>query len=140
MYRKIDHIGVAVRSIEEALRLYEEGLGLEKTIVEEVADQKTRVAILPVGDCRIELLEGMGEDSPVARSIARRGEGLHHICFEVEDVHAEVKRLRAAGVRLIDEEPRIGADGRLVVFLHPSSTGGVLMELSQQSNVNPVSR
>ena len=138
--RKIDHIGVAVRSIDAALRLYEGCLGLKKTIVEEVASQKARVAVLPIGDCRLELLEGMGEDSPVARSIARRGEGLHHICFEVEDIHAELNRLRAAGVPLIDEEPRPGADGRLVVFLHPSGTGGVLIELSQQSNVNPVSR
>ena len=130
MYRKIDHIGIAVRSIEDALRVY--GLlGFQGDQVEEVAAQKTRVAMLPIGASRLELLESTEPDSPIARFLARRGEGMHHICFQVDDIGAELRRLRAAGVRLIDEVPRSGADQCLVAFIHPSATGGVLVELSQ---------
>ena len=130
MYRKIDHIGIAVRSIEEALRVYT-GLGFQADQVEEVAAQKTRVAMLPIGASRLELLESTEPDSPIARFLAKRGEGLHHICFQVDDIAEELHRLRAAGVRLIDEVARTGADQCLVAFIHPSATGGVLVELSQ---------
>jgi methylmalonyl-CoA/ethylmalonyl-CoA epimerase len=128
--RRIAHIGIAVRSLKDALALYRT-LGFEPTAVEEVADQGTRVALLPVGESRLELLEPLAPDSPVGRFLARRGEGVHHVCFEVEDVAAEVARLRASGVRMIDESPRPGAGGCQVAFIHPAATGGVLVELSQ---------
>jgi methylmalonyl-CoA/ethylmalonyl-CoA epimerase len=133
LYSKIAHIGIAVRSLDEALRVYTSAFGFVVEHVEEVASQKTRVAMLPIGESRLELLEAMEEDSPVARFIAKRGEGIHHICFQVEDVKQEISRLKAAGVRMIDETPRPGADGCLVAFVHPSSTNGVLVELSQPS-------
>jgi len=129
--RKIDHIGIAVRSIEESLRRYTSGFELSLRSIEPVEDQKTRVAVLPVGDGRLELLESMEEDSPIARFIARRGEGLHHICFQVDNIVEELARLKAAGVRLIDNQPRQGAGGSLIAFVHPESASGVLIELSQ---------
>lgn len=132
MFAKIDHIGIAVRSLDQALRVYTGALGFTVGLVEEVADQGTRVALLPVGDSRLELLESMADDSPIARFIEKRGEGVHHICFLVEDIRQEVKRLKDAGIRLIDDNPRLGADGCLVAFVHPSSTGGVLVELAQR--------
>ncbi len=131
MFSRIDHIGIAVRSLEESLPLYSKGLGISPEHVELVPEQKTRVAVLPVGEGRLELLESMGEDSPIARFIAKRGEGLHHVCFQVEDIVSELKRLKAAGVRLIDEVPRCGAGGCLIAFVHPESAAGVLIELSQ---------
>lgn len=131
MVRKIDHIGIAVRSIEESLRRYTSGFELSLRSIEPVEDQKTRVAVLPVGDGRLELLESMEEDSPIARFIARRGEGLHHICFQVDNIVEELARLKAAGVRLIDNQPRQGAGGSLIAFVHPESASGVLIELSQ---------
>ncbi len=131
MYRRIDHIAVAVRSLDRAMRIYSEVLGLGRGRVEEIPEQKTRVAIIPIGDSRIELLEATTEDSPVAGFIARRGEGLHHICFQVEDLLVEMERLRSAGVRLIDQNPRAGAGGSLIAFIHPSVAAGVLVELSQ---------
>jgi methylmalonyl-CoA/ethylmalonyl-CoA epimerase len=131
LYRKIDHIGIAVQSLERTLKIYEGSLALRVERMEEVADQQVRVAILPVGESRVELLEATADDSPIARFLARRGEGLHHICFQVDSVMDEIRKLKAAGVRLIDEMPRAGADGSLVAFIHPSGTGGVLIELSQ---------
>ena len=130
VYRKIDHIGIAVRSLGEAVERYRR-LGVEAGDIEEVPDQKTRVALLRIGESRIELLEAMQEDSPVGKFLARRGEGLHHICLATDDVALELDRLRRAGVRLIDDAPRLGAGGCLVAFVHPSSAGGVLIELSQ---------
>jgi len=130
MYRKIDHIGIAVRSLGEAVERYRR-LGVEAGDIEEVPDQKTRVALLRIGESRIELLEAMQEDSPVGRFLARRGEGLHHVCLSTDDIASELERLRRAGVRLIDDAPRRGAGGCLVAFVHPSSAGGVLIELSQ---------
>jgi len=133
LYKRIDHIGIAVRSITDALKVYRDGLGLTLVRVEVVADQCTRVAILAVGESRIELLEATAEDSPIGKFIAKRGEGLHHICFQVTNLVEEIARLKAAGLRLIDEAPRCGAEGRLVAFLHPSTAAGVLVELSQVS-------
>jgi methylmalonyl-CoA/ethylmalonyl-CoA epimerase len=130
MFRKIDHIGIAVKSLDAALAVYRT-LGFEPGEVEEVADQKTRVAMLPVGESRLELLEPTEPDSPIGKFLARRGEGMHHVCLQVADVAAEVARLRSAGVRMIDEAPRPGAGGCLVAFVHPTSAGGVLVELSQ---------
>lgn len=129
---KIQHLGVAVGSIDDALAFWRDGLGLELKEIEVVEDQGVRVAMLPLGESRIELLEATGEDTPVGRFVARRGAGMHHLCVEVDDVAARLADLKARGVRLIDEQPRIGAGGALVAFVHPASTGGVLIELTQR--------
>ena len=127
---KIDHLGIATKSIDEALRFWRD-LGLSLVDTEEVADQKVRVAILPLGEARVELLEPTNLDSPVARFLERRGPGLHHVAVRVHDIRETLARLQAAGARLIDEEPRVGAGGCLVAFIHPASAGGVLLELVQ---------
>jgi methylmalonyl-CoA/ethylmalonyl-CoA epimerase len=132
METKIQHLGVAVGSIDEALAFWRDGLGLELKEIEVVEDQGVRVAMLPIGESRIELLEATGEDTPVGRFVAKRGAGMHHLCVEVEDISGKLSELKARGVRLIDEQPRIGAGGALVAFVHPASTGGVLIELTQQ--------
>ena len=129
---KIQHLGIAVGSIDQALEFWRDGLGLELTEIEVVEDQGVRVAILPIGESRIELLEPTGDETPVGKFIAKRGTGIHHLCVEVEDVAAKLADLKAKGVRLIDEQPRIGAGGALVAFVHPASTGGVLIELTQR--------
>jgi methylmalonyl-CoA epimerase len=128
---RLDHVGIAVRSLDEALRPYVNGLGLSVDGTEEVAGERVRVAFLPVGETRIELLEPTAEDSPIARFIQRRGEGVHHLCFQVADLDAALERLKAAGVPLVDESPRGGAGGSRVAFVHPRGMGGVLIELSE---------
>ena len=125
----LDHIGIAVRSIETA-RIYED-LGLLIDHVETVASQGVKTAFLSVGDSRLELLEPTGDASPVAKFIEKRGEGVHHLCFRVDDIDAELARLKAKGYRLINESPVPGAHGCRVAFLHPSAGSGVLIELSQ---------
>jgi methylmalonyl-CoA/ethylmalonyl-CoA epimerase len=132
METKIQHLGVAVGSIDEALAFWRDGLGLELKEIEVVEDQGVRVAMLPIGESRIELLEATGQETPVGRFVAKRGAGMHHVCVEVEDLSAKLAELKARGVRLIDEQPRIGAGGALVAFVHPASTGGVLIELTQR--------
>lgn len=133
---KIDHIGIATRGIQDAAKFYRDVLGLEVSEdlaeTEEVAEQKVRVAMLPIGESRIELLEATSEDSPISRFLEKRGPGIHHIAVRVDDIRAVLANLRAKGARLIDEEPRHGAGGCLVAFVHPSSTGGVLLELVQK--------
>jgi methylmalonyl-CoA epimerase len=126
----LDHIGVAVESIESGLAIYR-SLGIEVEGVEEVAEQGVRVAFLPVGDARIELLEPTHEASPIARYLERRGPGLHHICLRVSDIRLTMARLREDGHRLLSEEPLRGAHDCLVCFVHPKSAGGVLIELSE---------
>ena len=128
---KIDHIGIATRGIEDAITFYRDALGLDVTETEEVAEQKVRVVMLPIGESRIELLEATSEDSPISRFLEKRGPGIHHIAVRVDDIRAALANLREKGARLIDEEPRTGAGGCLVAFVHPSSTGGVLLELVQ---------
>ncbi|HQR36756.1 MAG TPA: methylmalonyl-CoA epimerase [Blastocatellia bacterium] len=128
---KIDHLGIAVRSIDDTLAFYRDAMGLEVAHRETVDDQGVNVAMLPVGESRVELLEPVGPDTPVGRFLDKRGPGLHHVCYEVPDIHEALARLRTSGVRLVDEEPRVGAGGHLVAFVHPSATGGVLVELSQ---------
>ena len=128
---KIDHIGIATRGIEDALAFYRDALGLDVAETEEVAEQKVRVVMLPIGESRIELLEATSEDSPISRFLEKRGPGIHHIAVRVHDIRAALANLRQKGARLIDEEPRTGAGGCLVAFVHPSSTGGVLLELVQ---------
>jgi methylmalonyl-CoA/ethylmalonyl-CoA epimerase len=126
----LDHIGVAVRSIDERLAVYR-ALGLEPSGGEDVPSQKVRVAFLPVGGTRIELLEATAGDSPIAGFIATRGEGVHHLCLEVADIRSAMAMARAAGLAVLSEEPQAGADGAQVCFVHPRSTGGVLIELTQ---------
>ncbi|MGD0125947.1 MAG: methylmalonyl-CoA epimerase [Terriglobia bacterium] len=126
---KIHHIGIAVGSLGAARPVFEKMLGKPADAEEVVEEQKVRVAMFKVGESRLELLEATSEDSPLARSIAKRGEGLHHIALAVEDLAATLRELENAGVRLIDREPRRGAGNELVAFLHPASTAGVLIEL-----------
>jgi methylmalonyl-CoA epimerase len=129
--KKIDHIAIVVRSIEEALQAYQGALGLELTEVEEVPEQAVRVAFLPVGESEIELVEPITTDSGTAKFLEKRGEGMHHICLEVDDIEATLQDLAAKGIQLIDEQPRQGAHGR-VAFLHPRSAHGVLIELVEK--------
>ncbi len=133
MKATIDHIGIAVSDLEAALKFYRDALGLDVRPPEEVPSQKVRAHFVPVGDSALELLEATSEDSPIARSIARRGPGIHHVTLRVDDIAAALAQLRARGVRLIDEAPRPGAEGALVAFIHPSATGGVLIELKQRT-------
>jgi len=130
--KSIDHIGIAVKSIAQALSFYEGVLGLRSSGVEELADQKVRVAFLPVGDCEVELLESTAPDGAVARFIEKNGEGIQHLAFRVEDLAATLGGLKERGVRLIDETPRYGAGGAKIAFLHPKATGGVLIELCER--------
>ena len=125
---KINHLGIATKSIEDALTFWNT-LGLENVHTETVDDQKVRVAMLPIGESRVELLEPTSDDSPISKFLEKRGGGIHHIAGEGDDIAAHLERLKAAGVRLIDETPRIGAEGCLVAFIHPSAAGGVLLEL-----------
>ena len=126
----LDHIGIAVESLAEGVRFYE-ALGLELEGVEEVEKQGVKVGFLPAGETRVELLEPTGPSSPIAKHLERRGPGLHHICVRVTDIRASMASLRDQGYRLLSEEPQEGAHGCLVCFVHPKSTGGVLLELSQ---------
>lgn len=126
---KIDHIGIATGGIAEVANFYREALGLEIEDIEEVAEQKVRVAMLPIGESRIELLEPTTADSPISKFLAKRGPGIHHVAIQVENIRESLRKMKEEGARLIDEEPRTGAGGCLVAFVHPSSTGGVLVEL-----------
>ena len=128
----IDHIGIAVNSIDEAMKFWEGALGVKCHGVEEVAEQKVKTAFLPIDDSEIELLEGTNEDSPVSKFIAKNGQGIQHIAIRVADIEAALAELKEKGVRLIDEKPRIGAGGAKIAFLHPKATGGVLLELCQR--------
>ena len=128
---KINHLGIATKGIDEALKFWSDALGLENVHTEIVEDQKVRVAMLPIGESRIELLEPTSEDSPISKFLEKRGGGIHHIAVEVDDIVASLAKLKSQGMRLIDDEPRIGAEGCLVAFVHPGATGGVLLELVQ---------
>jgi methylmalonyl-CoA/ethylmalonyl-CoA epimerase len=129
----VDHVGIAVRSIDEARRLWEV-LGLAVEQVEEVPHEGVRVAIIPCGESRIELLEATRDDSPIARFLARRGPGIHHLCLKSDDVRGDDARLRAAGFAPLRPQPTRGAGGCWVQFVHPGSTGGVLLELAQEDD------
>lgn len=128
---KINHLGIATNGIDEALEFWEDALGLENVHTEVVEDQKVRVAMLPIGESRVELLEPTSDDSPISKFLEKRGGGIHHIAIDVDDIEASLAQLKAKGMRLIDETPRIGAEGCLVAFVHPASTNGVLLELVQ---------
>ncbi len=128
----VDHIGIAVRSLDQALRFYRQHLRMDVVATETVEAEKVRVAMLPAGESRIELLEATAEDSPIARFLEKRGEGLHHISLRVENLAALLERLSAAGVRLIHSKPAVGAGGHRYAFVHPRSTAGVLLELVEE--------
>ncbi len=127
----IEHLGIAVKSLQEAIPYYENILGLKCYAVEEVVDQKVKTAFFKVGDTKIELLEPMETDSAVGKFIENKGEGIHHIAFKVDDVARSLKEVEEKGVRLIDSAPRKGAEGLMIGFLHPKSTGGVLTEFCE---------
>jgi len=132
MISKINHIGIAVNNIGDALQLYARTLGLNVGAFEVVEEQKTRTAIIPVGDTKIELLEATDSESPIAKHIERRGEGLHHLAFEVDNIESALAELKNKEIRLIDEQPRRGVEDTSIAFLHPKATGGVLLEVVQK--------
>jgi methylmalonyl-CoA epimerase len=129
----LDHLGIAVKSLNSAKRIYEK-LGLSVSEQEEVPAEKVRLVMIPVGQTRLELLEPTSDDSAVAKFIAKRGEGMHHVCLRVPDLTAAVQKLKADGVRLISEDIKVGAGGHRYVFVHPSSAGGVLLELVESGH------
>jgi len=131
MKATLDHIGIAVADLSAALAFYRDALGLEIEAPEDVASQRVRAHFIPAGGAALELLEATAEDSPIAKYVAKRGPGLHHITLRVDDIRAALARLKEKGVRLIDESPREGAHGSLVAFIHPASAHGVLVELKQ---------
>lgn len=131
MIQKIDHIGIAVKSLDEAVEFYEKTLGLKCEGREEVADQKVKTAFFHVGEVHIELLEATAPDSPVAKFIEKKGEGIHHIAYGTDDLSAQLEDLKSKECRLIDEKPRDGAGGKEIAFLHPKATYGVLTEMCQ---------
>jgi methylmalonyl-CoA/ethylmalonyl-CoA epimerase len=129
---KIDHIGIAVANLDEAVKLYEDVLGLELHGTEVVPEQKVRVAFLPIGDTEIELLESTSTEGPIAKFIETKGQGIQHIAFRVDDIEAALEKMKLKGIKLIDEKPRYGAGGAKIAFLHPKSTNGVLIELCER--------
>lgn len=131
MTKKINHIGIAVKNLENAIPFYRDQLGMQFEGTEEVAEQRVRVAFLKIGESRIELLEPTTTDSPVAKFLEKNGEGIHHLAYEVEDIEQVLADFREKGVRLIDEQPRVGAHNSRIAFLHPKSSGGVLTEVCQ---------
>src|SRR5919112_6634390 len=131
---RVDHIGIATRSIEEALSFWRDALGLEVKHTETVEEQGVRVAMLPAGEPRVELLEPTGPASPVAKFLEKRGPGIHHVAVRVPNIRSALARLKEQGARLIDESPRVGAGGCLVAFVHPASAGGVLLELVEHTS------
>ncbi len=132
MVKKISHIGIAVTSLEEQIPFYRDVLGLEFVGTETVEDQKVKTAMFIAGDTRIELLEATAEDSPIAKFLGKRGQGIHHISYQVEDCKSAIQRMQAAGINMIDKEPRRGAGGHSIAFAHPKSTYGVLTELTEE--------
>ncbi len=132
MVKNLDHVAIAVHDVEEAIRFYQDMMGLELKHVEVVKEQKTKVAFLPIGETHIELVEPAAGDSPLVKFLETKGPGIHHLCFEVEDIEGELKTLLKKGAHLIDKNPRPGAHQTRVAFLHPKAAGGVLIELTEK--------
>ncbi len=130
----IEHIGIAVKNLDESIRFYEDVLGMKCYSIEEVADQKVRTAFFQVGDTKIELLESTDPEGPIGKYLEKKGEGVHHMAFAVKGIDNALAQLDEKGIRLIDKEPRKGAEGLDIAFLHPKSTQGVLMELCEDKN------
>ena len=133
MFTKLDHIGIAVKNIDEALRVFSEIFGLDCDVIEEVQEQKVKVAMLPLGETRLELLMSTDPAGPVAKFIERKGEGVQHLAFKVENIERALEELKAKNVPLINPEPRIGAHGAKIAFVHPKATHGVLVELCERN-------
>jgi methylmalonyl-CoA/ethylmalonyl-CoA epimerase len=131
---RIDHVAIVVPEIDAALDFWRDGLGLSLEHVEEIPEQETAVAMMPIGESEVELVQPTTETSGMAKYMIKRGPGLHHICFEVDDIEATLAKLKAKGIRLINEEPVIGAGGKRVAFVHPKSASGVLVELSESGH------
>jgi methylmalonyl-CoA epimerase len=129
MFKKINHIAIAVKSLDDALVRYTQVLGMTLKGIEEIPDQRVKVAMLPIGESRLELVQGTDKDSAVSKFVESRGEGLHHIALEVDNIHDSLNALKFAGVQLIDPVPRIGAGGAKIAFVHPKGLNGVLLEL-----------
>jgi methylmalonyl-CoA/ethylmalonyl-CoA epimerase len=129
---KLEHIGIAVKSIKERLKIWHDLLGLKLIALEDVPDQKVKVAVLENNGIHIELLESTSDDGVIAKFIKKKGEGIHHLCFRVDDVAKTLSRLKNQGIKLIDEVPRTGANNKRMAFVHPKDMGGVLIELSQE--------
>ena len=132
MFKKIDHIGVAVKNLENSLHLFKDILGMQYSGEEVVEEQNVKVAFLPIGESEIELLESTSPNGNIARYIEKKGEGIHHIAFEVDDLEPMLEELQQKGIRLIDKEPRYGAGGTRIAFLHPKNTNGILVELCER--------
>ncbi len=132
MFKKIAHIGIAVKDLEQACQLFGKLFSLKTAHSETVNDQKVKIAMFQIGETKVELTQATDPSSAIAKFIQRRGEGVHHISFEVDDIEKELRRLKASGFQLIHDQPKLGADGYYVAFLHPKSTNGVLVELSQK--------
>ncbi len=132
LIQKLDHIGIAVNNLDEALKLYSEVLGLELVGTEIVEEQKVRVAFLPVGDTEVELLESTSPDGPISKFIEAKGQGIQHLAFKVDDIDAAIEEMKEKGMRMIDEKPRYGAGGARIAFMHPKSSNGVLIELCER--------
>ena len=132
MVNKIDHIGIAVNNLNDTLNFYENILGLKSAGAEIVEEQKVKVAFMPIGDTEVELLESTEEDGPIAKYIAKNGEGVQHIAYRVDDIEKAIAEMKEKGIRMIDEKPRYGAGGAKIAFCHPKSTFGVLIELCQR--------
>ncbi len=131
-FEKVDHIGIAVKDLEASLKFYEGIMGLTCTGTEVVEEQKVKTAFLPIGDTEVELLESTSEDGPIGKFIATRGEGFQHIAYRVDDIDAAIAEMKEKGIRMIDEVARYGAGGARIAFIHPKSTGGVLIELCER--------
>ena len=134
MFGRIDHIGVAVSSIEDSIGLYRDAFGMAEQHRETVEEQGVKAVLLEIGDGHVELIEPLSPESGVAKFIERNGEGLHHVAYQTDDIDAALEKVRAAGLRLIDEEPRIGIRGSRVAFLHPKATGSVLTEIVEPAH------
>ncbi|NMD70219.1 methylmalonyl-CoA epimerase [Bacillus sp. DNRA2] len=132
MVKKVDHIGIAVKSLQDHLSFYTETLGLHLESIEEVPTQRVKVAFIHVGETKLELLEPTSDDSPIAKFIEKRGEGIHHVALGVTSIKERIEEMKEKGIRMIDDEPRPGAHGTKVAFMHPKSTGGVLYEFCEK--------
>jgi methylmalonyl-CoA/ethylmalonyl-CoA epimerase len=132
MFKKVEHIGIAIKNIQASNELFEKLFGKAHYKIESVESERVSTSFFQVGETKIELLEATNENSPIAKFIEKRGEGIHHIAYEVDDISEEMKRLQAEGFELLNQEPKKGADNKLICFLHPKSTGGVLVEICQE--------
>lgn len=134
MFKRVNHIGIAVKDLRSTIKFYSETFGLKSSAVREVPSQGVKIAMITVGDLKLELLEPFGEHSPISNFLAKRGQGLHHITFEVDEMEKNVAEIKQKGVRTLSELPSVGYDGKPIIFLHPKDTGGVLIEIEKAAS------